>query len=428
LEFFLKIALLLTGNELMTGDTVDSNSAMIAQSLAVQGFDVAHKVTVGDDMDLIVAELDKLAAIYPAIIINGGLGPTVDDLTSEALSLLTGEPLVENAQALAHVNEWCERRGVAANAANLKQTLLPASATVLANPVGSAVGITLRYRDCVLLCTPGVPPELAAMLEGSVLSALQLGFPDATARLVRRLKLFGMGESALQQIIADQCPHWPSEVVVGFRAGVPLLELKLEIEDEAHLSLRDQCEEELRQVVGDFIVGENDDTLGAIVIDLLQQQTKQLTLAESCTGGMIASNITAVSGASSVFGVGFVSYSNAVKASVLGVDSTLIEQHGAVSESVVRAMAEGALERSSAHCVIAVSGVAGPDGGTDDKPVGSVWVAWGGVEHINTHLFHYPVGRKMFQTLVSALALDLLRRYLLGSTTVPNYYQRKRSK
>ncbi|MBT6579267.1 MAG: CinA family protein, partial [Cellvibrionales bacterium] len=110
------------------------------------------------------------------------------------------------------------------------------------------------------------------------------------------------------------------------------------------------------------------------------------------------------------------------------VDSTLIEQHGAVSEPVVRAMAEGALERSSAHCVIAVSGVAGPDGGTDDKPVGSVWVAWGGVEHINTHLFHYPVGRKMFQTLVSALALDLLRRYLLGSTTVPNYYQRKRSK
>jgi len=422
----LKIALLLTGNELMTGDTVDSNSAMIAQSLAVQGFDVAHKVTVGDDIDLIVAELDKLAALYPVIIINGGLGPTIDDLTSEALSLLTGEPLVENTQALTHVNEWCERRGVAANAANLKQTLLPASATVLANPVGSAVGIALRYRDCLLLCTPGVPPELAAMLKGSVLSELQVSFPDASARLVRRLKLFGMGESSLQQIIADQCPHWPSEVVVGFRAGAPLLELKLEIEDQAHLPLRDQCEVELRKVVGDFIVGENDDTLGAIVIGLLQQQNKQLTLAESCTGGMIASNVTAISGASSVFGAGFVSYSNAIKSSVLGVDADLIETHGAVSEPVARAMAEGALERSAAHCAIAVTGIAGPDGGTDDKPVGSVWVAWGGMGSINAHLFHYPVGRKMFQTMVSALALDLLRRYLLGSTDVPNYFQRKR--
>ena len=424
----MKIALLLTGNELMTGDTVDSNSAMIAQSLAVQGFDVAHKVTVGDDIDLIIAELDKLAAIYPAIIINGGLGPTIDDLTSEALSILTHEPLTENAQALAHVNEWCERRGVAANAANLKQTLLPASATVLANPVGSAVGIALRYKECLLLCTPGVPPELAAMLKGSVLSELKVSFPDATARLVRRLKLFGMGESALQQIIADQCPHWPSEVVVGFRAGAPLLELKLEIEDQAHLPLRDQCEVELRKVVGDFIVGENDDTLGAIVIALLQQQNKQLTLAESCTGGMIASNITSISGASSVFGAGFVSYSNAIKSTILGVDTDLIEAHGAVSEPVARAMAEGALERSDAHCVIAVTGIAGPDGGTDDKPVGSVWVAWGGAESINTHLFHYPVGRKMFQTMVSALALDLLRRYLLGSTDMPNYFQRKRLK
>ena len=258
-------------------------------------------------------------------------------------------------------------------------------------------------------------------------SALKEGFPNASARLVRRLKLFGMGESALQQIIADQCPNWPCEVVVGFRAGMPLLELKLEIEDEAHLALRDKCEQELRQVVGKFIVGENDDTLGGIVIALLQQQQKQLTLAESCTGGMIASNITAVSGASSVFGAGFVSYSNAVKESVLGVNAALIEQHGAVSELVVRAMAEGALRRSQANCAIAVSGVAGPDGGTEDKPVGTVWIAWGGADKLYAHRFNYPVGRKTFQTIVSALALDLLRRYLLGTDEVPNYFQRKRS-
>lgn len=421
----MKVALLLTGNELMTGDTVDSNSSRIGQSLALQGFDVAHKVTVGDDLDLIVEELKNLTARYGIVIVNGGLGPTVDDLTAEALSMLSGQPLIENPEALSHVITWCNTKGVEANAANLKQSFLPGNSSVIANPIGSAVGIQLVFNECLLLCTPGVPSELTAMLGGSVSDALKRAFPSAKARLVRRLKLFGMGESALQQLLADHCPDWPEEVTVGFRAGAPLLELKLEIDSMDSVDLRNACEKELETIVGEFIVGENDDSLASVVVDLLQQRKQQITVAESCTGGMIASQLTGVSGVSSVFEAGFVSYSNAIKQTVLGVDNHLIEQFGAVSEQVVRAMALGAIEFSSADYAIAVSGIAGPSGGTEEKPVGTVWIAWGDRDDLQSHRFNYPVSRQFFQTMVSALALDLMRRFLLGSTSLPDYFQRK---
>lgn len=427
----MKIALLLTGNELMTGDTVDSNSSMIAQALATEGFDVAHKVTVGDDVDLLATELDRLATNYPAVIVNGGLGPTIDDLTAQVLASISGQALVENEQALQHVNQWCAARNIHANQANLKQALLPASASILNNPVGSAVGIRMEHRGCLLLCTPGVPSELRAMLDGDVLTTLQSAFVSAQARGVRRLKLFGVGESSCQQLLADQYPNWPHEVTIGFRAGAPLLELKLEIDDKQHLALRDDCENKLRAALGDYIVGENDDSLASIVVDLLQSQQKQMTLAESCTGGLIASQITSIAGASAVFEAGIVSYSNAIKESVLGVDAKLLRDHGAVSEQVVLAMAQGALGLSGADCVVAVSGVAGPGGGTEEKPVGTVWVAWGGRDAngelcLKAHRFNYPVGRAMFQTMISAVGLDLLRRYLLGRHEVPGYFQRER--
>lgn len=421
----MKIALLLTGNELMTGDTVDSNSSRIAHALAPEGFDIAHKVTVGDDLDLIVAELEQLSTKYSAVIVNGGLGPTIDDLTAEALARLTATKLIENADANSHVIQWCDSRGIAANTANLKQTFLPAEATVLSNPIGSAVGFALNHNGSLILCTPGVPSELTAMLEGSVRQALLQAFPDATARLVRRLKLFGIGESAAQQALVDECPDWPKEVTVGFRAGAPLLELKLEVESEAFLPLVEQCEKRLHDCMGDFIVGENDDSLASVVIALLQQQSLKLTLAESCTGGLIAAQITEIAGASSVFEAGIVSYSNNIKQQILGVAPALLDQHGAVSEEVVMAMAQGALKVSSADCVIAVSGIAGPGGGSEEKPVGTVWIAWGSAENLQAHRFNYPVGRKLFQTMISAVGLDLLRRFLCGSDR-PDYFQRER--
>lgn len=421
------IALLLTGNELMSGDTVDSNSSMIAQSLSPNGFSIACKSTVGDDLAFLVEELDRLSAKYSVLIVNGGLGPTVDDLTTQALAQLINLPLIKNAQAEEHLKSWCAKRKVELNEANLKQALLPQNAKVIDNPVGSAVGILLQHNGCLILCTPGVPSELRAMLGGHVLEILQQAFPNAKAKLIRRLKLFGVGESQLQQLIEDQITQWPSEVVLGFRAGLPLLELKLEIGNPENLALRDRCELNLREIVGDFIVGENDQTLAQILVTQLKAKQQRIALAESCTGGGIAAQITSVPTASQAFETGIVAYSNITKENVLGVDKKLLLEKGAVSQEVVLAMAEKVIKISNANYAIAVSGVAGPDGGTDEKPVGTVWIAWGERNNLMAHKFYYPSKRGVFQTIVVSIALDLMRRYLLGNTQIPNYYGRTKT-
>jgi len=418
------IALLMTGNELMRGDTVDSNSAMIAQLLAPRGFDIACKVTVGDDIAQLLAALQLLSQRYPVVIINGGLGPTEDDLTAQALSAFSSCPLQQDAEALAHVQRWCAARGIAANAANLKQSWLPETAQLIDNPVGSAVGIQLRHGDCLLLAAPGVPSELRSMLRGELGTCLTAGFPQAEARLIRRLRVFGIGESRLQQQLQDRHADWPAAVKLGFRAGVPLLEVKLEVGNKADLAQRDQCEQWLRLLLGERLIGESDDTLATVVVDLLRQQKRCVTLAESCTGGMMASELTAVAGASTVFEAGFVTYADSVKRQILSVDGALLAQHGAVSREVVLAMARGALEASTADCVVAVSGIAGPSGGSEEKPVGTVWLAWGGRDNLQAKAFFCPAGRRFFQAIVTAIGLDLLRRYLLGSERLPGYFQR----
>ncbi len=420
------IALLLTGNELMSGDTIDSNSALLAQQLADQGFNVAHKVTIGDSLPLLVREMRALAERYAAVIVNGGLGPTIDDLTAEALAELVGEPLVEHPDAREHIVKWCGERGVQANAANLKQALLPASASIIANPVGSAVGIRCDLEGSEIFCTPGVPSELRAMLEGDLTAQLSARFPGAKAPLIRRLRLFGIGESSLQQLLEDSFPDWPDAVTVGFRAGAPLLELKLQVMAESDLALRDECERQLTAAISEYLVGYDDDTLATALVDTLRDQGKVVALAESCTGGQIAAQITALPGASEVFHAGIVAYANPIKQRVLGVDADVLDQRGAVSEETVLAMARGALAQSGSDCAIAVSGIAGPDGGTDEKPVGTVWVAWGDRDAMLAHRFFYPVGRSLFQTMISAVAMDLMRRFLEGSRDVPGYFQRDR--
>ena len=418
----MKLHLLLTGNELMSGDTVDSNSSRIALELAHCGLRVARKVTVGDDLQLLVNEIKQARDAGDILIVNGGLGPTVDDLTPQALALAAGLELQEHPEASKHVKNWCKRRGAACNAANMKQAMLPAGVEIVANPVGSAVGFALNLNGCLVICTPGVPSELAAMLEQAIAPMLQARFPGVGSPSILRLKTFGIGESGLQQRVNDALPDWPKEVDLGFRAGAPLLEIKLTINDTSHATLRDQCEQQLYELFGDYIVGNDDISLAESVIDLLKKANAKLTTAESCTGGLIASLITEVAGASQVFEAGVVSYSNAIKESVLNVSAADLEVHGAVSEPVVRQMALGALAISHADYAIAVSGVAGPDGGSEDKPVGTVWVAWGHKENIKTSQLYLPVARKLFQTMTAAVTLDLIRRELSGIKAESRYF------
>jgi nicotinamide-nucleotide amidase len=423
----LQVQLLLTGNEIMSGDTVDSNSALIAQRLSEAAVGVHRKVTVGDDVDLLKEELTTMIAAADLVIVNGGLGPTIDDLTAEILADVAGVPLEEHPQAVAHLQEWCERRNLALNAANMKQAMLPSGATIVDNPIGSAVGFEMTLGTCRVICTPGVPSELAAMLDPIVEDLAQrLGRPPG--RNILRLQTFGLGESTAQQIISDAIEAWPPEVELGFRAGAPQMEIKLTIASEAAREAQQRCKEQLEQLFGDHIIGEGDTLLAEKVLQLLGERGATLTTAESCTGGLIASMLTRIPGSSEGFHAGFVTYSNAIKQSVLGVSEKTLADHGAVSEQVVREMVQGALDSSGADYAIAVSGIAGPDGGTPEKPVGTVWLAWGRRELIHTRCLCWPVERSLFQTMIAAAGLDMIRRMLLEIDGEPRYFSQRRAR
>ncbi len=416
----MKLQLLLTGNELMSGDTIDSNSAAVAAALTPLGIGIERKVTLGDSLQQLVEELDNMASQCQVLLVNGGLGPTQDDLTAQALAALTDSPLEEHPAALEHLRHWCAGRSLRLNSANLKQALLPACAQIIPNPVGSAVGIRVSHKGCEIFCTPGVPSELRAMLRESIIPELEQRVDPAQTCRIERLHTYGLGESTLQQWIQDELPDWPAGVELGFRAGAPTLEVKL----KAPLALRDeqqQARQQLERLIGDYIVAEADGTLARSLIALLTRQKRTLALAESCTGGLIASLLTAEAGASGVFEAGYVTYSNRIKERLLSVDAGDLARHGAVSETVARQMASGALAASGADYVIAVTGIAGPDGGSPEKPVGTVWLAWGGPEELRTACLYFPYGRRLFQTMTAGAGLDLLRRFAAGIETPPRY-------
>ena len=417
-----RVALLLTGNELMSGDTVDSNSSRIALALGEQKMGVSRKITVGDETALLESSLTQLCDVAPVVIINGGLGPTDDDMTADVVAKVLGVSLTQHPAALHHLEGWCQRRGLDMNQANLKQTWLPDGAEVVANPIGSAVGFQVEINNSLVIATPGVPVELSAML------------PDIANRIaarigggqtfIRRLQTFGIGESTIQELVNARTDDWPNGVTLGFRSGLPQLELKLQVDDASLLDNRDEAEALLHKLIGDHIIGCDDEQLAMSLQRALLDRQMSVTAAESCTGGLIASLITREAGSSQVFGSGFVTYSNVAKHSVLGGPEASLAQHGAVSEPVVLAMLTGALDKSGADIGIAVSGIAGPGGGSDDKPVGTVWMAWGTKTHHRAIRLQVPGSRERFQILVAAIGLDIMRRQVLELPPIPHYIQR----
>ena len=417
-----KVALLLTGNELMSGDTVDSNSSRIAIALGERQIAISKKITVGDDQELLRESLRALCQDAGVVIINGGLGPTEDDLTADVVADVLGERLTDHPKAIKHLEEWCEKRGLELNASNLKQALLPESADIVDNPIGSAVGFAVEIGESLVITTPGVPVELTAMLpEIGQRVAQRVG---SGTTYIRRLQTFGIGESTIQELVNERNQDWPEGVVLGFRSGLPQLELKLQVDDEALLEKRDQAEQLLLELIGDHVIGEDSDQLAMALQRVLVEKRMTLTTAESCTGGLIASLITKEAGSSQVFGAGFVTYANTAKQQVLHVSEETINSHGAVSEGVVRALLLGALTKANADIGIAVSGVAGPGGGSEDKPVGTVWLAWGTKDKNEAIRLQIPGSRERFQILVAAIGLDLMRRQLLELPPIPHYIKR----
>lgn len=417
----LNVQLLLTGNELMSGDIVDTNSVFIARELKNLGVELTRKVTVGDNIEHLIAQLQQLSLEADVVIVNGGLGPTVDDMTAQALAEVSDKPLTLHPTALELVKQWCLKRSYKLTGPNMKQALLPAKCHIINNPSGSAPGFMVEHNNCKIICTPGVPSELKAMMHDSILASIAALLPSELQSVTQKLKVFGIGESGLQKMIGEALPQWPTTIELGFRASMPLLEVKITSRSHHDNALREQCFQQLKSLLGQHVVSETGQSIAETVVDILTRQSKTITTAESCTGGLIASQLTSVAGSSNVFEAGFVTYSNRIKHTLINVSEHTLAEHGAVSEAVVREMVAGALDVSAADYAIAVSGIAGPSGGSEDKPVGTVWLAWGDKQHTFAEQLYFPSSRVHFQTFIANTGLDLIRRLLLNYTDTPRY-------
>jgi nicotinamide-nucleotide amidase len=407
----LTVEILSTGDELLTGQVVDTNSAWLMDRLWDLGVMVRRKTLVGDDRADLLDALGACSARADVVVMSGGMGPTEDDLTSECVASALGVPLELHPPSLEVIRERFRRFGRPMTPNNEKQARFPRGAEVLPNRFGTAPGFTVRLGRALLACLPGVPVEFKGLCEEAVLpriAALQDGLPAA-----RVLKLFNVPESQADHLMRPviEAPG-NAGVRFGFRAHFPEVHLKWTVSGPGAEARAAAIEEAARQIFGDAAWGTGKDELPALVVSRLAARGQTVALGESCTGGLLAETLTRVPGASAVLGLGVVAYADRAKVSLLGVPAELIAAHGAVSEPVARAMAEGARRAGGATFGVGITGIAGPGGGTPDKPVGTVHLALAGEAGTSAVARQYRGDRERVRRFAAWEALDLLRRAL----------------
>lgn len=406
------------GDELLIGQVIDTNSAWMAQQLNRAGIRVCRRVAVGDVWDEIWNALNEESRHADIILLTGGLGPTADDITKPLLCKYFDGKLVVDEKALANVTYLFEtvfRRPLTDR--NIKQAEVPDICTVIQNKRGTAPGMWFEKNGKVFMSMPGVPHEMKGMMTDDVIPALlqKFSFPHIAHRT---LLTFGIGESMLADLIIDFETALPAHIRLAYLPNYGLVRLRLtstganknEVENELNGLF-----ETLQTLVKEYMVTNLDEPMEDVVAKLLLERKKTLSTAESCTGGYIASLITAKPGASNYYDGSVVSYSYKAKEDLLDVDKNILETLGAVSEEVVIQMAKGALKNIGTDYTIAVSGIMGPGGGTEDKPVGTVWVAVGDNKNIITQKFHFRFDRERNIVLTAMNALNLLRKYIVGN-------------
>lgn len=370
-----KAAILSTGDELTTGKVIDTNSAYIADRLFALGIKVAAVLKVGDDLEKLLWALRQARELGDVVIGTGGLGPTADDLTTEVVAQFLGVKMIEDQQVASNLKARFERRGVPWTANNLKQALFPAGASIIPNPVGTAPGFNVDIgQGKKLLWLSGVPHEMTAMLLETVLPWIiaQKGSQSEIHQAI--FKIHGITESKLDDLV--QPLELGDSAKLSFRAHFPELTLRLTVNgSDAQAVKFNALRQQLRAILGDYVYAESDTSMEEIVGRLLAEKSQTLALAESCTGGLIAHRITRMAGSSAYFLGGAVTYSNQEKIRALGVKPATLEKFGAVSRETALEMAQGIRERTSASIALSVTGIAGPSGGTPEKPVGTVWVS-----------------------------------------------------
>ncbi len=408
-------AVLSIGTELTRGELINSNAAWLAEELTALGFEVVEHLTVDDDVDRIVQALERLSKRCRVVVSTGGLGPTTDDLTTEAVAKALQKPLVRDDASLERIRSLFSALGRSMSKSNEKQADFPEGATVLANDMGTAPGFSVEMGQCTLFFTPGVPREMKHLWSARIVSRVA-GLAERTSCQVH-LRTFGMPESQLNDLLSDIEEQFPG-LTIGYRASFPEIELKLLVrgQDERTCQMTaERAAEVVRARLGDIVFGDREVSFPGAVGRILRDRGLTLAVAESCTGGLVGEMLTSVPGSSEYLLLDAVTYSNAAKTSLLGVREDTLRCYGAVSEEAALEMVQGALRLSDADLAVSVTGIAGPGGGSDEKPVGTVWLAIGsrGGTRIARH-FRLHGDRERIRTLSAYLALRMVMRLSQG--------------
>ena len=413
----MKAEVLTIGDELLRGEIVDSNKAFLSDRLLSLDVETHYNASVRDVPADMIDAFRRAAERSDVVLVSGGLGPTRDDLTAEVLAQAFGLGMRLDDAALAQIRAFFASVGREMTENNASQARFPDGAEVLVNPIGTAPGFLLDVEGTLFFCLPGVPREMIRMLDEQVLPRLATRLADSGRGVVRArlLRTFGIGESTLDAELADVARA--DDVSLGFRTSFPdnYLRAVARAASAADADARlDEVCATIRERLGPLVYAEGDATLEQVVGRLLGERGLRVAVAESCTGGLVASRLTDVPGASAWFLGGVVAYSNASKQALLGVPEALLEKHGAVSEPVARAMAEGVRARFGADIGVATTGISGPDGGSAEKPVGLVHLALADAAGSHTDHFVFPLDRLRHRQLSTLVALDWIRRRLLG--------------
>jgi nicotinamide-nucleotide amidase len=408
-------AIITIGDELLIGQTIDTNSAYIAQELNKIGIWVKRRVAIADDAIAITTSLQEQSRDCSIVIITGGLGPTADDITKPTLCSYFGAQLRVDAGALQNVTDIFTRLGRPLTDRNRKQAEVPDVCTVLPNLRGTAPGMWFEKEGVVYISLPGVPHEMAGLMHSSVLPRLKERF-ETPVILHRSLLTAGKGESEVAEILEGFESHLPPYIKLAYLPSLGMVKLRLTAKGAIEQALTEAIDTQflaLQQLMQPWLVATEDIPMQQVILNLLSNGEKTMATAESCTGGYIAHLITSIPGSSAVFLGSVVSYANSAKESLLAVAPETLKSAGAVSEETVRQMVQGALQQFGSDYAVATSGIMGPDGGSPEKPVGTVWVAAGSKAQIRTRKFQFRYDRKRNIELAATNALNFLRQLVV---------------
>lgn len=411
----MKAEIITIGDEILIGQVVDTNSAWMGQQLNLHGIEVYQVTSVHDDHDHIMKAFSNAEKNADLVLITGGLGPTKDDITKKCLCEYFSTELVFHPEVLEHVKTLLSSRNVEINQLNRDQALLPANCTVLHNPVGTASGMWFEQNGTIFISMPGVPFEMEAIMTEEVFPRLvRLGIMESIVH--KTILTQGLPESMLAEKIEQWENALPSFIKLAYLPSPMMVRLRLSAYGTNQAELEAETEKQVKSllaIIPDYVFGFDDDNLAMVIGRMLVESSQTMAVAESCTGGNIAHSITANPGSSAYFKGGVVAYSNEIKNGLLGVSAEILEQFGAVSQPVAEAMANGARKSLNADYALATTGIAGPDGGTAEKPVGTVWIAVAGPSGVKSEKYIFRHNRERNIIRSTQTALNLLRKYIL---------------